>query len=118
MPEPLRIAFLGCGFITRVHSRILTALRRDVVCSYASRDRARAEAYARQFGGRRTYPDYASAIADPAIDAVVIAVPPQFHLELALQALAAGKHALVEKPAFPRAADYLTAIRSRDRMGR
>ena len=56
MSEPLRIAFLGCGFITRVHSRILTALRRDVVCSYASRDRARAEAYARQFGGARTYP--------------------------------------------------------------
>ena len=75
MSEPLRIAFLGCGFITRVHSRILTALRRDVVCSYASRDRARAEAYARQYGGTRTYSDYGSAIADPAIDAVVVAVP-------------------------------------------
>jgi predicted dehydrogenase len=118
MSEPLRIAFLGCGFITRVHSRILTALRRDVVCSYASRDRSRAEAYARQFGGARTYPDYGSAIADPSIDAVVIAVPPQFHRDLALQALAAGKHAVVEKPAFPTSDDYHTAIDARDRAQR
>jgi predicted dehydrogenase len=118
MSEPLCIAFLGCGFITRVHSRILTALRRDVACSYASRDQGRAEAYRRQFGGTRTYPDYGSAIADPAIDAVVVAVPPQFHFELTLQALAAGKHVIVEKPAFPRTDDYLAAIRARDRAGR
>jgi len=118
MSEPLRIAFLGCGFITRVHSRILTALRRDVVCSYASRDRARAEAYARQYGGTRTYPDYRSAIDDPAIDAVVVAVPPQFHRDLAMQALAAGKHVIVEKPAFPDGDDYLAAIHARDRARR
>ena len=45
------------------------------------------------------YRDYAEAIADPAVDAVVVAVPPRFHLELTLEALAAGKHVLVEKPA-------------------
>ena len=44
--------------------------------------------------------DYAAAIDDPAVDAVVVAVPPRFHLDLTLQALAAGKHVLVEKPAF------------------
>ena len=43
MPEPLRIAFLGCGFITRVHSRHLRSLGTDIVCSYASRDRAKAD---------------------------------------------------------------------------
>jgi len=88
------------------------------VCSYASRDRARAEAYARQYGGTRTYPDYGSAIADPSIDAVVVAVPPQFHRDLAMQALAAGKHVIVEKPAFPDSDDYLTAIHARDRARR
>src|SRR5262245_22316074 len=97
----LRIVFLGCGFITRVHSRHLRALRSLYSCGYASRDAGRAEAYRREFSGVAAYADYASAIADPAVDAVVVAVPPTFHLELTLQALAAGKHVLVEKPAFP-----------------
>ena len=86
--------------------------------SYASRDRAKAKAFCRQFGGRQSYGDYAAAIQDPAVDAVVIAVPPRFHLDLTLQALAAGKHVLVEKPAFPRLADYECAIDARNRAGR
>ncbi len=100
MAEPLRLAFLGCGYITRVHSRHLRSLRGDIVSSYASRDRARAEDYCRRFQGAGSYDDYASAIRDPRVDAVVVAVPPRFHLELTLEALEAGKHVLVEKPAF------------------
>ena len=41
--EPLRLAFLGCGFITEVHSRNLRRLRTDIVASYASRDARKAE---------------------------------------------------------------------------
>jgi predicted dehydrogenase len=105
-PDPLRLAFLGCGFITRVHSRNLRALRGVVACSYASRDRARADAYCRAHGGVASYGDYTAAIEDPRVDAVVVAVPPRFHRELTLQALAAGKHVLVEKPAFLSMDDY------------
>ena len=115
---PLRLAFLGCGFITRVHSRHIRALRADVTPYYASRERARADDYCRRFGGAGSFGDYDAAIADPAIDAVVIAVPPRFHLELALSALAAGKHVLVEKPAFLTMADYERARVARDRAGR
>jgi len=115
---PVRLAFLGCGFITRVHSRHLKALKGDVVASYASRDAARADAFCREFQGAGTYPSYAAAIRDPAIDAVVVAVPPRFHLDLTLKALDAGKHVLVEKPAFPRMADYEQVRGVRDRVGR
>jgi predicted dehydrogenase len=118
MPEPLRLAFLGCGFITRVHSRHLRSLRRDVVPSYASRSRARADAYCRRYGGAATFTSYAAAIEDPRIDAVVVAVPPRFHLELTLQALAAGKHVLVEKPALLCMDEYRTVIEARDRVNR
>src|SRR5215213_8550288 len=106
MSEPLRIAFLGCGFITKVHSRNLRALRSEIACSYASRDPGRAAEYCRRHGGARSFDDYAQAIADPRIDVLVVAVPPKFHLELTLAALAAGKHVLVEKPAFLTMADY------------
>jgi UDP-N-acetylglucosamine 3-dehydrogenase len=119
MPSaPVHIAFLGCGFITRVHSRHLRRLRGEVVASYASRDRGKAEAFCREHGGVGSFADYTAAINDPRIDAVVIAVPPLFHLELAQQALAAGKHVLVEKPAFLRIEDYDAVRAARDRAGR
>ena len=118
MPLPLRLAFLGCGFITRVHSRHLRRLGAAFAASYASRDLAKADAFTRRYGGVASYGDYRSAIEDPRIDAVVVAVPPAFHLDLALQALAAGKHVLVEKPAFPRMEDYRTVAAARDAAGR
>jgi len=117
-PEPLRLAFLGCGFITRIHSRHLSHFGGDIVSSFASRDAARAEKYCRRYGGAQSYRDYAAAIDDPRIDAVVVAVPPRFHLDLTLKALAAGKHVIVEKPALLTAADYETAIAARNRAGR
>jgi predicted dehydrogenase len=116
--KPLHLAFLGCGFITRVHSRHLRKMRGDFVCSYASREAARADEFRRRFGGAGSYGSYDEAIADPQVDAVVVAVPTRYHAELALQALDAGKHVLVEKPAFPLLADYDTVIAARERAGR
>ena len=118
MPSPLRIAFLGCGFITRVHSRNLRRFRSEIVCGYASRDKARAAAFCGEYRGTGSYSDYADAINDPNVDAVVIAVPPKFHLNLTLQALGAGKHVLVEKPAYPTTGDYHVVREARDRAGR
>ena len=60
------------------------------------------------------YADYAAAIDDPSIDAVVVAVPPSLHLDLTLRALDAGKHVIVEKPAFPAIADYARVAAARD----
>jgi len=115
---PLQLAFLGCGFITAVHSRHMKALRAEISCSYASRDLAKAEAFRRRFDGARSYGSYDEAIADASIDAVVVAVPPNHHRALTLAALAAGKHVMVEKPAFPRIDDYDAARRARDDVAR
>ena len=87
MPEPVRLAFLGCGFITRVHSRHLRALRGDVIWSYASRDVKKAVDFCGRYRRRVELWRLPSAIADSHVDAVVIAVPPRFHLDLTLAAL-------------------------------
>ena len=116
MADPLHVAFLGCGFITAVHSRHLASLRSEIVCSYASREAAKADEYCRRYGGIGRYADYVAAIEDPRIDAVVVAVPPRFHLDLTLRALAAGKHVLVEKPAFPALPDFAAVAAARDRV--
>jgi len=118
VPDPVRIAFLGCGFITDVHSRQLRALGRDVVKSYASRERSKAEGFSRRFHGAGTYGHYEDAVADPRVDAIVIALPPKLHLEWSLRALAAGKHVLVEKPAYLTSADYQTVRAARDQAKR
>jgi predicted dehydrogenase len=118
MPSPLRIAFLGCGFITRVHSRNLQRFNSEIVCGYASRDKAKAAEFCGEYRGTGSYSDYADAINDPNVDAVVIAVPPRFHLNLTLQALAAGKHVLVEKPAYLTIGDYQAVGDARDRAKR
>jgi len=117
-PAPVHPAFLGCGFITRVHSAHLRALGGAVVASYASRDRAKAEQFRREFGGRTAFGSYGEAIAAPSVDAVVVAVPPRFHRPLTLEALAAGRHVLVEKPAYPTMADYEAIRAARDAAGR
>jgi len=114
----VRLAFLGCGFITRVHSRHVQALGGIIEPSYASRDGSKAAAFCAEYRGACSYSDYASALADPKVDAVVIAVPPYLHLDLALQALAAGKHVLVEKPAFPTMEGYRAVLEARNRARR
>jgi predicted dehydrogenase len=125
LPSQLRVAFLGCGFITRVHSGHIRALGggaaskgAEIVCAYASREKQKADAFSREFGGAGSYGSYEAAIEDPAIDAVVVAVPPRYHLELTVKALGAGKHVLVEKPAFLSLDDYMTAREARDRASR
>ncbi|HYJ80487.1 MAG TPA: Gfo/Idh/MocA family oxidoreductase [Longimicrobiaceae bacterium] len=110
---PLGIAFLGCGFATTIHAKRLKS-HAGVSLFFASRDRAKAEEFARRFGGAGAFGSYAEAISDRRVDAVVVATPPDSHLELALAALAAGKHAVVEKPPFLRAADFEAVRAARD----
>jgi predicted dehydrogenase len=62
------------------------------------RDDARAAAFARRFGGIRTSTDLAPLLADPRVEAVIVATPPRTHRALAQTALEAGRHVLVEKP--------------------
>lgn len=101
----LRLAFLGCGSATGMHSRTLKGF--DLLeRSYASRDPARAREFAQRYGGVRSFGSYAEAISDPDVDAVLVATPPDSHLRLTLDALAAGKHVIVEKPPFLASGDF------------
>ena len=118
MTRPLHIAFLGCGFITGVHSRNLRRFRGEILLSYASRDIAKAKLFTQRYGGCHSYGEYRAAIEDPEIDVVVIAVPPSLHLDLTIKALNAGKHVLVEKPAYLTLVDYERVRAARDQNKR
>ena len=92
----MALVVLGCGWIARRHARAARRLRLPVI--FASRDVARARAYAREFGGVGAYGDYDNALRDPRARAAVVCTPHDRHLDDVLQALAAGRHVLVEKP--------------------
>jgi len=112
----IRVAMLGCGAVARAHAKRLRRYR-DVSLGFASRDRARADAFAKELGGL-AFASYDDAIAADDVDVIAVLTPPEQHLPLTLAALAAGKHVLVEKPAFPRAADVDTVAAAAARAGR
>jgi predicted dehydrogenase len=114
----MTMVFLGCGDATRTHSRTLARIAPSVRRAYASRDPARARAFAREFGGVASFGSYDAALADASVDIVFVATPPTSHLDLALRALAAGRHVIVEKPPFLRAADVDAVERAARDSGR
>jgi len=95
---------LGCGAAARIHSRTLRRIG-GVDLYYASRDLSRAEAMRRDHDGRRAFGSYADGLADPQVDVALVATPTVSHRELAIESLEAGKHVIVEKPAFMHASD-------------
>ncbi len=114
---PVSLALLGCGTITRGHSRTL-ARSAEVRRYYASRDRALAEEFNRTHGGAGAFGSYREAMDSPDIEAVLVATPPNTHLDLTLEALERGKHVIVEKPAFLRSADFVPVREAAERAGR
>jgi len=84
----------------------------------ASRDAARAEAYAREWEISRAYGSYEALLADPEIEAVYISLPNTLHCEWSIRALEAGKHVLCEKPLSRHVAEVEAAFDAAERMGR
>ncbi len=84
----------------------------------ASRDPARAAAYARDHGLERAFGSYDELLGDPDLDAIYISLPNSMHVEWATRALEAGKHVLCEKPLSRRVAEVEALFDAADRSGR
>ena len=98
-PRQLRVGVLGCGPIaqaahfeacTKAHNATLYA-----ICDVADDLRERMAA---THAPERQFNDYDAMLADPELEAVIIATSDAFHVPAALKALQAGKHVLCEKP--------------------
>jgi predicted dehydrogenase len=76
-----------------------------------------ADAVARRYGGPAVYSDQGALLADPGVDAVLVAAPDRFHHGIAAAALAAGKHVLVEKPLAATVAEAEDLVRRVDESG-
>jgi predicted dehydrogenase len=108
----LRVGVLGAGMIAQAAH--LEAIRKAGNCElHALCDRTEdlLRAVAAIHPPARTFPDYDEMLADPQLDAVVVAVGDELHVDAAIRALDAGKHVLVEKPLGVTAAE---CVRVRD----
>ncbi len=112
------IAVIGLGNALSPHAKSLADLRdRARVVWGVARNAAQRQAAATAWGWP-VRPDAAGAIADPAVDAVMILTPANAHLEFAQAAFAAGRHVLCEKPlevSLPRAEALVAAGRAANR---
>src|SRR5262249_3956619 len=95
----LRVGVIGCGVVAaRGHLPALRAVSDIEVLAAADIDAERLHRVAETFRIPRRHADAAALLADPHIEAVAAFRPAPLHAEIALAALDAGKHVLLEKP--------------------
>lgn len=95
----LKIGLLGCGTISQfAHLPALMRARGIQLTAICDAGRDLLEAMGARANVRNLFTDYSQFLDQADVEAVLIAVPDEFHFVLARQALEAGKHVLVEKP--------------------
>lgn len=94
----LRWGIAGPGAIASVFATSLTLHTTQILQAVGSRSAERAEAFAQRFSMPSAHSSYEDLFADPEVDVIYLCTPNNSHHHLALKALAAGKHLVVEKP--------------------
>jgi myo-inositol 2-dehydrogenase / D-chiro-inositol 1-dehydrogenase len=114
----LRIGLIGAGIMGADHARIFAeevpGISLQVICDA---DQKRAKSAADAVGAHSIASDPYAVINDPAVDAVVIAAPDQFHAPLTLACIAAGKPVLCEKPLSQDVKECLAVLDAEQKRG-
>jgi len=99
------VGVIGFGRFGQLHARFIDRLEGASLAAIAVRSEASAEAARNAHPEAQIHRDWRALIADPAIDVVDIVAPNALHAEMALTALEAGKHVMLEKPMATKIAD-------------
>jgi xylose dehydrogenase (NAD/NADP) len=118
MTEPVRWGIISTAHINRLVIPGAHASDAVELVAVASRDRARAEAYARTWGIERAYGSYEALLEDPDVEAVYISLPNRLHCEWSIRSVEAGKHVLCEKPMSRDPGEVEEAFDAAERAGR
>jgi predicted dehydrogenase len=95
----MKLAILGSGFIARFYADALVGQRRkDVITKVYSRNLTNAKKFADDYKVSKFTDNIQDCVNDPEVDAVIIALSNDMHLESVLACTAAGKHVLCTKP--------------------
>ncbi len=95
----IKLGIVGCGRVSAdYHLPALKKLAGVEIIALADISTDRLNWVGDRFHVKQRYTDYRSILHNPSIDAVAVCVPVQFHAEIALHVLDAGKHLFIEKP--------------------
>jgi len=97
-PSEIRFGFIGAGQISYWAADAVKSHPNARLVAAKDLNEERVRALAGKHGIEFVYTKAAEMLANPAVDAVYIATPNKFHAALAIQALEAGKHVMLEKP--------------------
>jgi len=122
--KELGIGIIGTGFMGKAHAfayRVALAAFPDIPVPrlemIADVNEASAAKAAHQYGFARASGDWRALVNDPRVDVVSITTPNTLHKEMALAAIAAGKHVHCEKPLSPSLADSLEMVEAAEKKG-
>jgi xylose dehydrogenase (NAD/NADP) len=115
---PIRLGILSTAHINRLVIPGAHASDKVELVAVASRERSRAEEYARKWNIERAYGSYEALLDDPHVDTVYISLPNTLHGEWSIRAVEAGKHVLCEKPMSRHPADVEEAFDAAERANR
>ena len=95
----LRVGVLGCGPISQfAHFESAQKARNVELFAVCDADEGLARRFGAFYDARKIYLNYDAMLADPDLEAVIVATSDAFHVSASAKALAAGKHVLCEKP--------------------
>lgn len=115
--EPLRVGVIGCG-AGLFHLEGYSQDPRVKIVALAGLDTDRCTSLAERFNVPNVYRDYQDLLAQDDIDAVSIAVPNFLHKPVAIAALEAGKHVLIEKPLARNEAEGQAMVEAAEKAGK
>jgi len=115
--EKVRFALVGCGVMGSQHAWHAHNDPASEIVLFVDRNLLRAQQLADRYGGAAST-EYQRALDDTRVQGLILVVPHTLHAPLALQALAAGKHVMVEKPICLTLEDADAMIAAADRAGR
>lgn len=93
----LRIGIIGAGFFGEDHARAIEDIDHLQLVASCRTNIEKLQAFVEKFGGK-AYTNHQKLLADPSVDAVVIATPHHLHTHIVEDAARAKKHILLEKP--------------------
>ena len=95
--DKIRVGVIGMGRFGELHALAYKRIDGAILTAVSSRNKDHVDAMAQKYGAKG-YTDYNELLRDPEVDAVSISVTPGVQKEIAVKAMKAGKHVLMEKP--------------------